>query len=145
MAKAAEVRFYVDADILGLGKLLCTVRNDVTYPGFAGGDKMFGRIRPACPITSTEVSDQLWIPETARRKWLILTRDSAIQESTAEINAVRESGARMVALVGKDARTTWEQLHVVMKRWDRVEQCLDEPGPSIYALGKASFRKVDLG
>jgi hypothetical protein len=110
MVKAAEVRFYVDADILGLGKLLSTVRNDVTYPGFAGGDKMFGRIRPACPITTTEVSDQVWIPETARRGWLILTRDSAIQESTAEINAVRESGARMVALVGKDAGTTWEQL-----------------------------------
>jgi hypothetical protein len=32
-----------------------------------------------------------------------------------------------------------------MKHWDRIEQCLDEPGPFIYALGKASFRKVDLG
>jgi hypothetical protein len=145
MVKAAEVRFYVDADILGLGKLLCSVRNDVTYPGFAGGDKMFGRIRPACPITSTEVSDQVWIPETARYGWVILTRDSAIQDNAAEIAAVRDSGARMVALVGRDAGNTWDQLHVVMRRWERIEQSLTEPGPFIYALGKASFRRVDLG
>lgn len=145
MAKAAGVRFYVDADILGLGKLLCAVRNDVTYPGFAGGDKMFGRVRAPCPITGTEVSDRVWIPETAGRSWLVLTRDSAIQESAAEIAAVRESGARMITLVGKDARTTWDQLHIVMKRWERIESCLGEGGPFIYAASKTSFRKVDLG
>ena len=144
MAKAADVRFYIDADILGLGKLLGTVRNDVTYPGFSGGDKLFGRIRPTCPIASTEVSDEVWIPETARHGWLIITRDSAIQENKAEVAAVRDSGARMVALVGNDARTTWDQLHVVMRRWDRIEQCLAEPGPFIYAVGKASFRRVNL-
>ena len=31
--RAAQVRFYVDADILGLGKILGALRNDVTYPG----------------------------------------------------------------------------------------------------------------
>jgi hypothetical protein len=34
--RAALVRFYVDADILGLGKLLGSLRNDVTYPGDPG-------------------------------------------------------------------------------------------------------------
>jgi hypothetical protein len=34
--KAADVRFYVDADILGLGKLLAGLRADVTYPGDPG-------------------------------------------------------------------------------------------------------------
>ena len=87
--KEAEVRFYIDADILGLAKALCVVRNDVTYPGFAGGDKKFRRLRPPCPITATKVDDTVWIPETAQRGWLIITRDSAIQGRTAEINAVR--------------------------------------------------------
>ena len=144
MVKAADVRFYVDADILGLGKLLCEVRTDVTYPGFAGG-KMHGRLRPPCPITGTEVDDTIWIPETARHGWLIITRDSAIQQNAAEIAAVRDSGARMIALVGQDAGNTWEQLHIVLKRWERIEESLNEPGPFIYALGKATFRKVDLG
>ena len=141
--KPAAVRFYVDADILGLAKVLASVRSDVTYPTFEGG-KMFGRLRPPCPITSTETDDTIWIPETARNGWLILTRDSAIQERRAEINAVRESGAKMVALVGKDAVTTWDQLETVMRRWERLESLLDQPGPFIYALGKSSWRKVGL-
>lgn len=35
--KPADVRFYLDADVLGLAKLLVQVRNDVTYPGDPGG------------------------------------------------------------------------------------------------------------
>jgi hypothetical protein len=31
--RAAQVRIYVDADMLGLGKILASLRNDVTYPG----------------------------------------------------------------------------------------------------------------
>jgi hypothetical protein len=30
--RAAQVRIYVDADMLGLGKILAGLRNDVTYP-----------------------------------------------------------------------------------------------------------------
>ncbi len=36
-AKPAVVRFYVDADVLGLAKILVQVRSDVTYPGDPGG------------------------------------------------------------------------------------------------------------
>ena len=32
----AKVRFYFDADVLGLAKLLVRVRNDMTYPGDPG-------------------------------------------------------------------------------------------------------------
>jgi hypothetical protein len=34
--RAAQVRIYVDADILGLGKILGSLRVDVTYPGDPG-------------------------------------------------------------------------------------------------------------
>jgi hypothetical protein len=36
-AKPAIVRYYVDADVLGLAKILTQVRSDVTYPGDPGG------------------------------------------------------------------------------------------------------------
>jgi hypothetical protein len=49
-AKPAEVRFYFDADIRGLGKLLATVRNDVTYAGDPGGE-LHKRVRPPCVIS----------------------------------------------------------------------------------------------
>lgn len=34
--KPAEVKFYVDADLLGLGHVLAGLRPDVTYPGDLG-------------------------------------------------------------------------------------------------------------
>jgi hypothetical protein len=33
MVRPAQVRFYVDADLLGLAKILCAIRSDFTYPG----------------------------------------------------------------------------------------------------------------
>ncbi len=141
--RSADVRFYVDADVLGLAKVLASLRSDVTYPGFAGG-KLHGRMRPPCPITSTKTDDTVWIPEAARNGWLIITRDSAIQERRAEINAVRDSGAKMLALNGEDAIHTWDQVAIVMKRWTRIETALATAGPFIYAVGKTSWRKVPL-
>jgi hypothetical protein len=31
--KPAPVQFYIDADVLGLAKILAQIRGDVTYPG----------------------------------------------------------------------------------------------------------------
>jgi hypothetical protein len=95
--KPAVVRFYFDADVLGLAKVLVQVRADVTYPGDPGGT-LHRRIRPACPITSTAVKDDVWISQVASLGWLIITRDSRIASKRAELAAVRETGARMVAL-----------------------------------------------
>jgi hypothetical protein len=35
--KPAEVRYYFDADVLGLGKTVTRLRPDATYPGDPGG------------------------------------------------------------------------------------------------------------
>lgn len=34
--KPAEIRFYIDADVLGLAHVLARLRPDVTYPGDPG-------------------------------------------------------------------------------------------------------------
>ena len=54
--RAAQVRFYVDADLLGLGKILGGLRNDLTYPGDHGA-VIHKRQRAPCPITSPDVPD----------------------------------------------------------------------------------------
>ena len=61
-SKPAVVRFYVDADVLGLAKVLVQVRNDVTFPGDPGG-MLHRRTRPACPVGDTSIKDPVWIPE----------------------------------------------------------------------------------
>ena len=91
--RPALVRYYVDADLLGVAKILVQLRGDVTYPGDPGGPVKGGRVRAACTITDPATLDGVWIPETARQEWLIITRDRHIQDHRAEIEAVRSSGA----------------------------------------------------
>jgi len=142
-AKPAAVRFYVDADVLGLAKLLVQVRNDVTFPGDPGAT-LHKRARPPCAITSPAVLDPVWIPEVTARGWMIVTRDSDIQSNRAEIAAVRDSGARMVALAGAEAIGTWAQLEVLLCRWREIERLLSEAGPFIYTATRTRLRPVDL-
>jgi PIN like domain len=143
-AKPAVVRYYVDADVLGLAKILTQVRSDVTYPGDPGGPVKGSRVRAPCPITNTGTDDAIWIPETARQGWLIITRDRRIQEHRAEVEAVRSSGARMVNLASDEAFDRFAQLEVLMCQWRRVEAMLEEKGPFIYALTRTSCRAVPL-
>jgi hypothetical protein len=141
--KPAEVRFYIDADLLGLARVLAGLRPDVTYPGDPGA-LIHKRSRPACPITSPAVKDTRWIPEVAARGWLIITRDRHIQEHHLEIAAVREHRARMVALTAADAGSVFAQLEVVMCRWRDIERCASERPPFIYAATRTTMRAIPL-
>ena len=140
--KPADVRYYLDADILGLAKILVQVA-DVTYPGDPGGT-LHRRTRPACPITSTAVKDDVWIPRVASFGWLIITRDSRIANNRAEIAAVRVSGARMVALAGMETVGTWAQLEVLCCQWRAIERQTDQTGPFIYSATRTGLRAVPL-
>jgi hypothetical protein len=141
--KPAEVRFYLDANLLGLAAILTRVRVDVTFPGDAGG-VLYKRERPSCPIKSTAVLDRDWIPEVATRGWLILTRDRRIRDHKLELAAVQQYGARLVAFTGDETSTVWGQLEAVMCRWRDIERCLDEQPPFIYAASRSRLRKIPL-
>lgn len=141
--RPARVRFYFDADVLGVAKVIAGLRPDVTYPGDPGLT-LHRRVRAPCPIADRAEKDHIWIPKVAELGWLIVTRDSRIQDHRAEISAVREHGAKMVALSGKDARNTWEQLEVVMINWRRFEDVVDKPGPFIWRATRSGLGHVSL-
>jgi len=142
-SKPATVRFYLDADVLGLAKVLVTLRPDVTYPGDPGG-VVHRRERPACVITDRGTPDTVWIPEVARLGWLIVTRDRRIAERTAEIAAVRRNDACMIALSSAEAQTTWAQLEIFMSQWRAIERLIDEPGPFIYSATRTTLRRMNI-
>lgn len=143
MGREAQIRFYIDADILGLAKILTQMRADVTYPGDKGGT-VRKRSRPACPITTPATRDHVWIPQVTALGWLIVTRDSAIQRHRAEVGAVRAHGARMVALAGREAIDPWHQLEVLMAQWRAIERLTQEPGPFIVSVTRTVLRTIDL-
>lgn len=142
--RPAVVRLYFDADVLGLAKVVANLRPEITYPGDPGA-VVRKRVRPPCPITRTDTPDPEWIAQVAQAGWLIVTRDSMIQNRRAELDAVRTSGARMVALAGRDAIGTWNQLEVLMVNWRRIEAFADRPGPFIYTVTRtAPPRSISL-
>jgi hypothetical protein len=122
--------------------VLVALRPDVTYPGDPGGT-VHRRERPPCEITPA-TRDRDWIPTVAARGWLIVTRDRRIQEHRAELDAVRDSGARMIALSGEDARTTFGQLEVLMCQWRAIERLAPDRGPFIYTATRTTLRAVPL-
>lgn len=143
-ARPATVRFYFDADVLGLAKIVVTLRSDSTYPGDPGG-VVHKRQRPPCPITSPATLDRDWIPEVARRGWLVITRDRHIRDHRAEIEAVRDNGAKMVTLAAEEARGTWDQLEVLMCQWRVIAQrVVDQSGPFIYRATRTVLTVQDL-
>jgi hypothetical protein len=102
--KAAEVRFHFDADILGLGKLIAGLRPDCTFPGDPG-TVIHKRQRLPCSVASPSTDDTVWIPQVTAEGMLIITRDAKIQRRVAEVQAVLDHGAAMVALASADVGT----------------------------------------
>jgi DNA-nicking Smr family endonuclease len=91
------------------------------------------------------VLDRVWIPQVTGQGWLIITRDANIADNRAEIDAVRTTGARMVALAGREAIGTWAQLEVLMSRWRDIEALLNQPGPFIYSATRTRRSVVGWG
>lgn len=138
---ARPVRYYVDADLMGLAKVLASLREDVTYPSDPGG-MVRKRIRSASPIVSTDVDDQDWIPIVAERGWSILTRDRKITRRPAELEAVRANSAKLFVLDSREATNVWLQLEIVMARWRDIERASKEPGPFIQSVKRSRIKRL---
>lgn len=140
--RPAAVSFYFDADVLGLAKVICGLRADATYPGDPG-TTINGRVRPPCDI-GPATPDVEWIESVAGSGWIIITRDSHIQKRRRELDVVREQGARMIAISGRDGSSKWSQLEIVMSQWHAIENLRERRGPFVYAATRTSMREVRL-
>ena len=86
----------------------------------------------------------MWIPRVASLGWLIISRDSRIARNRAEIAAVRDSGARIVALAGPETVGTWAQLETLCCQWRAIERRLGDAGPFIYSATRTALRQVSV-
>ena len=139
--KSATLRYYFDADILGLAKIVASLRADSTYPGAPAG-VVRKQIRPACIITVLKTADTVWIPAVANAGMVAITRDSAIMRHPKERNAVVKSGARLFALHPDEAVTVWSQLELLMFKWRKIEEIARQPGPYMYRISRNSIRRM---
>jgi hypothetical protein len=67
-----------------------------------------------------------------------------IKDHPAEVAAVREYAAKMVALSATDAGSVWNQLEVVMANWRRFEDLVAQTGPFIWRATRFGLARVNL-
>lgn len=51
-----------------------------------------GRTLPACAVSTPRTKDAVWIPIVSRQNLLVVTRDSNIEQHSAELAAVQANG-----------------------------------------------------
>jgi hypothetical protein len=137
----AEIRFYVDADLLALAKSLVQARYDVTYPGDSGDQN---RGRTSCPIKRADTKDLAWIPTVAAQGWVAISRDRTISRKPAEVQAVKQHALRMVVLDVRRDATTWGELGIVVARWTDIERVASLKGPRVFLASRTTFRELAL-
>ena len=136
------VRFYVDADLIGLGKLLVQARPDVTFAGDPGGPGIDRRPRAPAPV-QPGVLDPDWIPIIASQGWIVITKDRHMATRPAEIDLIRQSSARHLRLEASPGEKLrkWNQLEIVAGQWRAIERLLDVPGPWIFKATRTGVKQ----
>jgi hypothetical protein len=86
----ANLRFFVDESILGVGKALLFARTDVIHTGHP--------LIPEVPLGSL---DTVWIPEVAARRLAVILRDRHIRTKPGELSLLREHGLRVFWIAGR--------------------------------------------
>jgi hypothetical protein len=137
-------RWYIDADCLGLARILAQVRPDITFPGDSGKRSNPRHEVPPCVIQDTATPDEVWIPVVARAGLAVITRDKRIQEKVSEKDMVVASNARMFAITSREALNNWGLLEVVVSQWRALEHAAGAAGPYIYSLTRTSLTPIDL-
>ena len=130
-----------DANLLGLAKLLVTVRADVTCPGDPGGVGIDGRPRPACPM-APHTPDAEWIPWVVSQRWTVITCDRHIRHRPAELAAVVSAGSRHITFDASKQLDRWGQLEIVVTQWQEIEKLVELPGPWTHSASRNGLGKV---
>lgn len=119
---AADIRFYVDEDTVYLGKALAAVRDDIVHPGHT-----------RCPIARGAL-DPKWLPVVGEHDWLLISRDKRLRTKPVEKLKLIDAGIRAIVLTGSGNMSRWDQLRLVMRFWDQIEDLTTQSGPFVRSL-----------
>ena len=95
-----------------------------------GGRRIVEALRQsgASPIDAT---DEEWLEEAGRRRWLVLTKDSRIARRTLELLAIARAEARVFVL-GAGNMTSAEMSAILVRASGSMQRlATSEPGPFI--------------
>lgn len=83
--------------------------------------------------------DNEWIPEVAKRDWILITKDQNIRRNPLERAAYESSGLRGFVATGKDmsGRELGELLVLCLP--GMVRRAAGRQGPSLYAISRGGI------
>ena len=89
------------------------------------------------------IEDEVWIPDVARRGWIILTKDDGMRKNPTERAALRNNAARVFVVT--TATLTGEALafRFVHNR-ERILRRATAPGPYVYGVYVDDVRPLRL-
>lgn len=117
------LRFFVDENLLPVGRALAAVRIDVAHPDH--------RRLPEVPAGTP---DEDWLQIVGAFGLVAITRDRRIRRRPGQRAQLLQHGARVIALGGKQSLTQWEWLELVVRQWSRIDASTDRPGPWVQSL-----------
>jgi PIN like domain len=91
-------------------------------PQLVEGLKVFGEnvehLRSSFPENTP---DTIWIPEVARRGWILVTRDKRIRTRPLEIEALIRTGLPTFIFTQKNDPDMWGWVELIVKRWAEMK------------------------
>lgn len=135
MTGPTGLRYFVDETSLGLGKMLAIARTDVVHPGH--------RSLPSVPTGTLDVE---WMPIVADMDLVVISRDKRIRTKPAELDAFRALALRVFWIAGKRDLSNWENLVLIVKWWDRMEEIIHDrgAGPWFHAVSDGAIREFTV-
>jgi PIN like domain len=113
----------VDESALGLGKLLASTRDDAIYAGHPHLLEV--------PLGTIDVG---WMPIVVERNGVAIRRDRRIHTRPLKVRVFSEVGLRTVWLGGKKDMGSHQQLNLVIRHWQALEDRRRELGPGLWSV-----------
>lgn len=111
------------------------------------------RVKEARPETiwkldvfARDTKDPVWLRETGRQGWLVMTRDKKIKSRPGERRAIMESGAGCFILSYRKALKKEEIAEMVLSFLEDMEGLFEKtPRPFIYTVNRGGdFKQYEL-
>lgn len=123
----AQLRWFVDESLMGVGKALSWARKDTVHCGHA--------LIPGAPPGA---ADTQWMPIVATTGLVVICRDKRIRTKPAEVATLRSYGLRVFYLTGQKDMQSWDFLTVLVRRWDDMAQRVHDRGPGPWFMSVTS-------
>lgn len=131
MPDLAAVRFFIDEDLIAVGRGLMELRDDVA----TARQEPIRNLVPAL--------DPDWIPIIADRGWVAITNDKHIRTRFDEATVAIRHALRCVHLRPPKRNTNrWGYVRLIAKHWDAIEALTESEGPAWLAVTDRSTRHL---